>query len=169
MVIKVTLQKLNQLVDVHRLLHHSEFLLQASVFSRFLKSKEPISIFMHSKQRVVDSRPPLDIRLTEYLAFCNDCLRFVSHLLLQQVHSLLLFVQALKLGGFGLLLLPADLFIFLGLLDVSILQLSEENSELFSVIEVLSIHKQHRVSNLHGSLALRLSIRLDYLFQKLLV
>jgi hypothetical protein len=90
--IEISLQELNQLMDVHSLLNHPELVLQASVFSRLLKCKKSISIFDHPKECWVNSRPLFDVRLTQDLAPGYYRLGLISHFLLEKIHSLLLFV-----------------------------------------------------------------------------
>lgn len=64
MVVKVSLQKLNQLVDVHRLLYKRELPLQASVLRRLLKREHPV-LLQHPEHDRIYAWPVLGVRLAQ--------------------------------------------------------------------------------------------------------
>ena len=92
--VEISLQKLDELVDIHRLLHLSELSLQTSILWRLHKTKHPIFTALHSHESRVDSGPLIGVRLRQSVALGNDSFGFDAHLLLQHVHFLLLFIEA---------------------------------------------------------------------------
>ena len=84
--VPISLQELNQLVDIVSRLHDGKFLLQTTVSVRLFKCKQPLVADanpLHSQHHRVYSWPPLNVRLHEDLSFGKDSLRLVAHFFLE--------------------------------------------------------------------------------------
>jgi hypothetical protein len=79
--VKVPLQKLDKLVDVHCLLDHSKLSLEASVLGRLLKGEHAM-LRNHPQQSRVDSGPILSVWLAQHQSFGHDSFGLDAHLFL---------------------------------------------------------------------------------------
>lgn len=103
----------------------------------------------HAKECRIDTGPLLCVGLAKNLALGHDSLGLDFHLLLELVHLLLLLRPAGHLihrvwSG----LIPFFLLL-LDLLRVSLLELRVQSSKLLPVIEVQTVHEEHRLTDLN--------------------